>query len=62
MINVIVHRKRRVTAGSAVHLSLFFGNLATARLGLQMNYDLDTVMDRVGDAIQKEETPIQKAG
>jgi addiction module HigA family antidote len=62
MINRFVCGKRRVTAGTAARLSLFFGNSATAWFVLQMNYGLDTVIDRVGDVIQMEVTPLREAG
>ena len=40
-INEIVHGKRRITADTALRLSIFFGNSASFWLGLQMDYDLD---------------------
>lgn len=61
-INEIVHGTRRVTADTAVRLSLFFGNSATFWLGLQMEFELDTVMDRAGDSLSQEVTPLQQAG
>jgi hypothetical protein len=41
---------------------LFFGNLATFWLGLQMDYELDTVMVRFGEAMEKDVTPLPKIG
>ena len=53
-INEIVHGKRRVTADTALRLALYFGNSASFWLGLQMDYDLDSVIDANIDIIQAE--------
>jgi addiction module HigA family antidote len=53
-INEIVHGKRRVTADTALRLALYFGNSASFWLGLQMDYDLDSVIDANMDIIQAE--------
>jgi len=53
-INEIVHGKRRVTADTALRLSIYFGNSATFWLGLQMDYDLDVAEDTLSARLQKE--------
>ncbi len=53
-INEIVHGKRCVTADTALRLALYFGNSASFWLGLQMDYDLDSVIDANMDIIQAE--------
>ena len=45
-INEIIHRKRSITADTALRLSTYFGNSASFWLGLQMDYDLETAGDR----------------
>lgn len=53
-INEIIHRKRSVTADTALRLSIFFDNSASFWLGLQMDYDLDLAQDTSLDKIKKE--------
>lgn len=53
-INEIVHGKRRITADTALRLSRFFGMSAQFWLGLQMDYDLDTEEDRLGERLLEE--------
>ena len=53
-INEIVNGKRRVTADTALRLSIYFGNSASFWLGLQMDFDLDTAIDSYGKEIEQE--------
>jgi addiction module HigA family antidote len=53
-INEIVHGKRRITADTALRLSIFFGNSASFWLGLQMDYDLDLADDTLSEKLHKE--------
>lgn len=53
-INEIVLGKRRITADTALRLSLFFGNSARFWLGLQTDYDLDVTADKSGEQIERE--------
>ena len=53
-INEIVHGKRRITADTALRLGRYFGMSAQFWLGLQMDYDLDTEEDRLGDRLGEE--------
>jgi antitoxin HigA-1 len=53
-INEIVLGKRRITADTALRLSLFFGTSARFWPGLQTDYDLDVTTDELGDRIERE--------
>jgi addiction module HigA family antidote len=53
-INEIIHGKRRITADTALRLGRYFGMSAQFWLGLQMDYDLDTEEDRLGDRLGEE--------
>ena len=53
-INEIVHRKRSITADTALRLARYFGNSAGFWLGLQMDYDLDVAEDALASRIRKE--------
>ena len=53
-INEIVHGKRRITADTALRLGRYFGMSAQFWLGLQMDYDLDTEEDRLGNRLGEE--------
>ncbi|MCP4290846.1 MAG: HigA family addiction module antidote protein [bacterium] len=53
-VNEIVLEKRRITADTALRFAKYFGMSADFWLGLQMDYDLDTEKDRLGDRLEKE--------
>lgn len=53
-INEIVLGKRRVTADTALRLAKYFNMSAEFWLGLQMDYDLDLELDRLGRRLDKE--------
>jgi len=53
-INEIVHGKRRVTADTALRLAAYFKMSPEFWLGLQMDYDLDVEMDRLGNRLNDE--------
>lgn len=53
-INEIVHGKRRVTADTALRLAKYFKMSPEFWLGLQMDYELDLEMDRLGSRLNKE--------
>jgi addiction module HigA family antidote len=53
-INEIVHRKRAVTANTALRLARYFETTAEFWLGLQSQYDLDLEEDRAGTRIDRE--------
>ena len=47
-IDEIVHGQRRITAGTALRLSRYFGTSERFWLNLQSRYDLETEKDRLG--------------
>ncbi len=51
-INEIVLGKRRITADTALRLSLFFGNSPQFWLGLQTDYDLDVAKELLGESLK----------
>ena len=53
-INEIVHRKRNITADTALRLSRFFGTSERFWLNLQTRYDLEVEKDRLGDRLETE--------
>jgi addiction module HigA family antidote len=53
-INEIVHGKRAVTADTALRLSRYFGTTARFWLNLQVQYDLDNELDRLGERLNTE--------
>ena len=53
-VNEIVLEKRRITADTALRLAKYFGMSADFWLGLQMDFDLDSEMDRLGDRLDVE--------
>ncbi len=53
-INEIVHGKRRVTADTALRLAAYFGMSPEFWSGLQMDYELDKEMDRLGNRLKEE--------
>ena len=60
-INEIVHGKRRITADTALRLAKYFKMSPEFWLGLQMDYELDLEMDRLGDRLSKEVGEYSKA-
>ena len=53
-INEIVHRKRSITADTALRLGRFFGIPAQFWLNLQSRYDLEVTEDLLADRLEKE--------
>ena len=53
-INEIVHRKRAVSADTALRLSCYFGNSAQFWLNLQSHYDLEIERDRLTPRLRRE--------
>ncbi|MFA5844088.1 MAG: HigA family addiction module antitoxin [Coriobacteriia bacterium] len=56
-INEIVLGKRRVTAETALRLSVYFGTSPQFWLGLQADFDLDVASDELGDRLEREVRP-----
>ena len=61
-INEIVLGKRALTADTALRLARYFKMSAKFWLGLQMDYELDVEMDRLGDRLQQEVGQYRQAG
>lgn len=53
-INEIVLQRRGISADTALRLSQYFGNSPEFWLGLQMDYDLDTLRLASGDGIARQ--------
>jgi len=53
-INEIVLGKRRITPDTALRLAKYFRTSPQFWLGLQMDYDLDVVQDRLAEQINRE--------
>lgn len=60
-INEIVLEKRRITADTALRLARFFGTSAEFWLGLQSQYDLDVIADKLGARLEQEVRAYAKA-
>lgn len=53
-INEIVHRKRAVSANTALRLSKYFGTTPQFWMNLQAHYDLEVEKDRLGSQLDNE--------
>lgn len=53
-INEIVHRKRSITADTALRLSRFFGTSERFWMNLQCRYELEVQRDRLGGLLESE--------
>ncbi len=53
-INEIVHRKRSITADTALRLSRYFGLSESFWLNLQARYDLETEKEKLKGRIEEE--------
>jgi len=53
-INEIVHRKRSISADTALRLARFFGTTERFWLNLQIRYDLEVERDRLGEALERD--------
>jgi addiction module HigA family antidote len=52
-ISEIIKGRRRITADTALRLSMFFGNSAMFWLGLQNDYDVEMEQKKQGKELQK---------
>lgn len=52
-INEILHRRRRITADTALRLSRYFGTTDRFWLSLQTRFDLETEKDHLGNALDQ---------
>jgi addiction module HigA family antidote len=60
-INEIVLEKRKITADTALRLARFFRTSAEFWLGLQSQYDLDVIGDKLGGRLEQEVRVYSKA-
>jgi antitoxin HigA-1 len=60
-INEIVLGKRSVTADTALRLSRYFGISPQFWLGLQAQFDIDVTEDLLGNRLNREVRPREKA-
>jgi addiction module HigA family antidote len=60
-VNEIVLGARSVTADTALRLGRYFGVSPQFWLGLQVEYDLDVAMDKLGSRLEREVRPRQMA-
>lgn len=58
-INDIVRGKRGITADTALRLALALGTTPEFWMGLQADYDLETLQDAQGERLQREVIPLQ---
>lgn len=61
-INEIVHRKRAITADTALRLARFFGNSARFWINLQGSYDLEVEADRLGAKLSRDVEVLRETG
>ncbi|MEL6769855.1 MAG: HigA family addiction module antitoxin [Bacteroidota bacterium] len=60
-INEIVLGKRSVTADTALRLGRYFGTSAQFWMNLQARYDLDVAQDALGDQLDRDVVPLERA-
>lgn len=53
-INEIVHRKRSISADTALRLGRYFGISPQFWINLQTHYDLEIQADKLGDKLESE--------
>ena len=61
-INEIVHRKRAISADTALRLGRFFRNAPRFWLNLQTSYDLEVEADRLGTKLARDVEVMRRAG
>ena len=60
-INEIVHRKRGITADTALRLARYFGTTERFWLNLQARFDLEEQRDLLGQRLEKEVVILERA-
>jgi len=61
-INEIVHKKRAISADTALRLGRYFGMSAQFWVNLQSHYDLEVQTDKLGSKLESEVKVLQNAG
>lgn len=59
-VNEIVHGERRITANTALRLSLYFGTSAELWMNLQALYDLEKARDEIEDQLTRDVIPLDR--
>ncbi len=59
-INEIVHRKRAISANTALRLSRYFGVSERFWLNLQARYEIEVEKDRLGAQLDQEIEPLSR--
>jgi len=60
-INAIVRGQRGISADTALRLARYLGTSPELWLGLQADSDLEVAQDALGDALEREITPLPRA-
>jgi addiction module HigA family antidote len=60
-VNEIVHRKRGITADTALRLARYFGTTERFWLNLQARFDLEEQRDLLGQRLEKEVVILDRA-
>lgn len=60
-ITEIIHRRRALSADTALRLARFFGTSAGMWMNLQSTFDLESAEDELADRIAIEVRPMRKA-
>jgi addiction module HigA family antidote len=60
-VRAIIHGKRGISAETALRLSRYFGTTAKMWMNLQVSYDLDMELDRLGSRLLDEVKPLRAA-
>jgi addiction module HigA family antidote len=60
-VNEIILGKRGITADTALRLARYFRMSPQFWMGLQMDFELDTETDRLGDRLFQEVTPRRRS-
>lgn len=56
-IQLIIHGKRSITADTSLRLGRFFGQHGAFWLKAQMDYDVDTTADFLGEQLERDVMP-----
>lgn len=60
-ISELIHGKRRITADTALRLGRYFGTSPEFWLNLQAHYDLQVAEDDLGETVEREVIPRERA-
>lgn len=60
-ISEILHKKRAISADTALRLGKYFGNSAQFWMNLQAHYDLEEQKDKLSKSLDKEVHPLHQS-